>query len=263
MTAMLLAALGASLFGSLHCVGMCGPFVGFYAGSSPGSRGSAALFGHLGYHGGRLVTYLALGAAAGVFGRGLNLVGEGARVPHAAAILSGALMIVWGGVGLLRALGVRLGQGGAAARVAAPLRRVARGAAGRPPAVRGALLGLLTTLLPCGWLYAFVLASAGTGSAFRGLAVMGAFWLGTVPLLLGLGLGLARLARPLGRALPVLTALVVLGLGVAGLLRRGLMVSPVEAARTPAAVHAPNAAASSQTPEWAAPSVPACHHADR
>ena len=38
MTALLVTVLAASLVGSLHCVGMCGPFVAFYSGAD-GSSG--------------------------------------------------------------------------------------------------------------------------------------------------------------------------------------------------------------------------------
>ena len=40
MTGLLLTVFAASLVGSLHCVGMCGPFVAFYSGSD-GSSGPA------------------------------------------------------------------------------------------------------------------------------------------------------------------------------------------------------------------------------
>jgi hypothetical protein len=40
------------------------------------------------------------------------------------------------------------------------------------------------------------------------------FWIGTVPMLVGVGLGARRLARPFARHLPVASALAVLVLGV-------------------------------------------------
>ncbi len=45
-----------------------------------------------------------------------------------------------------------------------PLGGLLARARGRPPVVRAATVGLLTTLLPCGWLYTFVFAAAGTGA---------------------------------------------------------------------------------------------------
>jgi sulfite exporter TauE/SafE len=80
--------------------------------------------------------------------------------------------------------------------------------------VRAGALGLLTTLLPCGWLYAFVVTAAGTGHPARGALVMTAFWLGTLPVMIGVGLGAQRMFGPLRRRLPVVSAaaLVVIGL---------------------------------------------------
>jgi sulfite exporter TauE/SafE len=85
---------------------------------------------------------------------------------------------------------------------------------GHPPVSRALLLGLLTTLLPCGWLYAFVATAAGTGSAPAAMLVMGAFWLGTVPLLAGLGLATQRAFGPLRRHLPAVTAAALMIIGL-------------------------------------------------
>ena len=43
---------------------------------------------------------------------------------------------------------------------------------------------------------------------------MATFWLGTVPVLVGLGAAASRLAGPMCRRLPVLSAAVVLALGL-------------------------------------------------
>ena len=203
------AVLAASLLGSPHCAGMCGGFVCFYSGQGSGSRWSS----HLAYNGGRLLSYLGLGVAAGIFGAGVDRIGAAAGWARPAAIAAGTLMIVWGGVTLLRARGIRISL----PRLRA-LPRVSRLLVERlrdhPPAVRALLLGLFTTLLPCGWLYAFVATAAGTGSVPAAMAVMGAFWLGTVPVLAGLGLASQRAFGPLRRHLPAITAaaLVIIGL---------------------------------------------------
>ena len=203
------AVLAASLLGSPHCAGMCGGFVCFYSGQGGGSRWSS----HLAYNGGRLLSYLGLGVAAGMFGAGVDRIGAAAGWARPAAIAAGTLMIVWGGVTLLRARGIRIPL----PRLRA-LPRVSRLLVERlrdhPPAVRALLLGLFTTLLPCGWLYAFVATAAGTGSVPAAMAVMGAFWVGTVPVLAGLGLASQRAFGPLRRHLPAIpaAALVIIGL---------------------------------------------------
>ena len=47
----------------------------------------------------------------------------------------------------------------------------------------GFLVGLLTALLPCGWLYTYVTASIATRNPFTGTMVMFLFWLGSLPAL--------------------------------------------------------------------------------
>ncbi|HEY0971648.1 MAG TPA: sulfite exporter TauE/SafE family protein, partial [Gemmatimonadales bacterium] len=71
-----LAVLVASLVGSPHCAGMCGPFVCFYAGAGAGARPVARWAAHAAYNGGRLLSYLALGALAGTLGAGLDAAGS-------------------------------------------------------------------------------------------------------------------------------------------------------------------------------------------
>ena len=203
------AVLAASLLGSPHCAGMCGGFVCFYSGQGGGPR----WYTHLAYNGGRLLSYLGLGVAAGLLGAGFDRLGTGAGWTRPAALAGGILMIAWGGIALLRARGVRIPLPRAPA-----LQRASRGLfarlQNRPPAIRALLLGLLTTLLPCGWLYAFVATAAGTGSVPAATAVMGAFWLGTVPVLAGLGLASQRAFGPLRRHLPAITAAALMIIGL-------------------------------------------------
>jgi sulfite exporter TauE/SafE len=95
------------------------------------------------------------------------------------------------------------------------------------PVPRALSIGLLTALLPCGWLYLFAVVAAGTASPWRGAAVMAAFWLGSVPILVALGIGVQALAGTLGRRLPLVSAVVILLLGVSTLVLR--MQTPAEA----------------------------------
>lgn len=108
-------------------------------------------------------------------------------------------------------------------------------------AIRAWLTGLVTTLLPCGWLYVFVATAGGAGSVRGGMLVMAAFWLGTVPALVAVGLGAQRLFAPLRVRLPMLSPAIVL---VMGLLTISGRFAPHRAGSTPAgatASAAPNA----------------------
>jgi hypothetical protein len=208
MIALLASVLGSSLLGSLHCAGMCGGFV--CAVSTPGR----ALATQAAWHAGRGAAYLALGLAAGVVGQGLDRSLAAIGLSHAAAIAAGALLMGWGLVALVRSLGVLPARAAAASPVAHAIASGLRGARAWPPVARSLAVGGLTALLPCGWLWAFVATAGGTGEPVRGALVMLAFWVGTLPALLGVGLAAGRALEPLRRRLPALAAaaMVVVGL---------------------------------------------------
>jgi uncharacterized protein len=214
------SVLIASLLGSLHCVGMCGGLVGMYA-AGPAEPARARWSPHAAYHLTRLAAYMLLGALAGGLGSLLDLAGARAGLGSLGVLLTTLTLASWGLPRLLRLRGERrtlqLGRRPARAGVLAQRAQrllVALGARVRrwPPVARAGALGLSSALLPCGWLYAFVVLAAGTGSAAGGAALLLAFWLGTVPALLGLGIGLSRLSAPLRAHLPRLSVALVLAL---------------------------------------------------
>lgn len=211
MTALVLSVLGASLLGSPHCAAMCGGFACFFSGEA-GARPSR--WTHATYHAGRLLAYALLGAAAGWAGAGFDLAGRMAGLQRPAAVVAGGLMILWAAATLAAALGVWRGATGAPAGVRRLFARAMTALADRPPMARAATIGVLTALLPCGWLYVFVATAAGTASVAGGALVMATFWLGTVPILAGIGALAQRAAGPLRARLPVVTAAALLVLGV-------------------------------------------------
>ena len=208
---MLAAIFVSSIFGSLHCLAMCGPLVGL-------TRGGLRLA--IVHALGRLTTYATLGVAAGLVGSAIDLAGDLGAVQRAATIVAGTAILGWG-----------LYQLGVAAGWLHPKRRPASTAFGSalvkirtPRAVRRAwLVGVLTGLLPCGWLWAFVVTAAGTGHATDGALVMIAFWLGTVPAMVGLLAVAGPLLDRVRRRMPAITAvvLIVLGVGTLALSWRG------------------------------------------
>ena len=220
MTTFLVTVFVASVVGSLHCIGMCGPFVAFYSGSD-GSGGARRLLSHASYSGGRLFTYAIFGLAAGAVGAALDVAGSLAGFQRIAAIVAGVTMIVWGVLALLQLRGVRIFKHGSGnGRIAGIMRRGFSLVSDKPPIVRAGAVGLLSGFLPCGWLWAFVVTAAGTGSAWKGAAVMTAFWAGTVPALLAVGLGSQLVSAPLRRHVPVVTAILLVALGLYAILGR-------------------------------------------
>lgn len=203
----------AGLLGSAHCAGMCGSFACLASGGDA-SRGPHALRSSAGYNLGRLASYATLGAIAGAAGAGLDRAGSIAGLARPAAIVAGILLILWGAASLLSALGVRVPVLDIPPALATRIARAVRAVQERPPMVRSLAVGALSAALPCGWLYAFVATSSAAGSVVGGMAVMIAFWLGTLPMMVAVGMGAQRLLGPFRRRLPVLTAsmLVILGL---------------------------------------------------
>lgn len=219
MTALLATVFVASLVGSLHCAGMCGGFVAFYSGAD-GSGGARRLLSHGAYSGGRFVAYSILGLAAGAIGAALDLAGSLAGVQRIAAIAAGVVMVLWGIFALLQIAGVKVFKHGSGSSVSKWLGRGISLVGRRPPIVKAATVGLLSGVLPCGWLWAFVVTAAGTGSALGGVAVMAVFWAGTVPILLALGLGAQIISVPLRRHIPAITAVILVALGLYAIIGR-------------------------------------------
>jgi uncharacterized protein len=259
----LLAVLAASLLGSVHCVAMCGGFATVAGGAATGRR--ATWRGTAAYQGGRLLGYLGLGAAAGLFGAGLDVAGGALLgLQRAAALLTGGTLVVlaiaslWPRRGLGRGLGrdpgaaaadrERLVALGAAPRRVPRLRRWLVGhLRGGGPWGAGAV-GLGSALLPCGWLWGYVLVAAATGAVLPAAAVMLVFWAGGLPALLSVGAAAAWLRPRLGRHAPRLVAAIMLALGVLALAGK-LGPTPVATDRTtdspaapaPAPCHGPHA----------------------
>ena len=203
-----LAALLAGLFGSTHCLAMCGG-IATALGTVPGRRspGRALL-----YHGGRLVSYATAGATAGALGAA---AGFALAVSSWSALLrlGTALMVIL--IGLDISLGAGTATywlraperwGGRLWRRLAPARRLPLPSA---PYARALLLGLLWCWLPCGLVYSVLLAAALAGGAAGGAFTMLGFGLGTLPAMSALTYAGARLPRRDGLAARLLGALLV------------------------------------------------------
>jgi sulfite exporter TauE/SafE len=166
------------LGGAGHCLGMCLPFVLIverrFGTGRPSVRGVGA---QLQYAGGRVFTYVVLGAVAGAAGSVLQLAGGLVGLQRAAAIVAGSALILSGAASLA---GVGWATGPGAGRWFGWLGGLGSGGRlGRPWA-----MGLALGLLPCGLVYSALIAAAGLGSPVAGAAGLLVFGLGTVPALL-------------------------------------------------------------------------------
>jgi sulfite exporter TauE/SafE len=181
-------ALPASLFlaglaSGVHCAGMCGGIAGGFAIIHPGGIWKRQLL----FNAGRLASYAMAGAACGAVGAAAYAAG--ALPAQAALYFVASLVVILAGAQL--------------AGLPLPLRRletlvlpvwrrlqplVAHLARANPFAA-----GLAWGWLPCGLVYAALVAAALAGDAARGALAMLAFGLGTLPWLLAAGVAAARL----------------------------------------------------------------------
>lgn len=216
--ATLAAVLLASLAGSPHCAGMCGVFVAMACGFDR-SKPRLHIRLQLAYHGGRLVGYATLGVIAGALGSAIDLGARAAGLQHAAAILAATTMLLVGGAWLLREAGVRLPHVKTPAAIRNGFRAGVAKADRFGPTGRALTMGLLTALLPCGWLWAFAIIAAGTASPLWGAAVMAVFWIGTVPILAAVGFGAGALRSRLGPKVRTIAALAMIAIAAVTVLR--------------------------------------------
>lgn len=221
MGAALVGVFVASVLGSGHCAGMCGPIMLFAIGSLDDAterRAPPKWRIHSAYHLGRALGYVALGTAAGAAGAAIDLGGSFVGLQRVAGIVFGVMMVLMGAGLIAASLGSGFKFGLALPKLPTAhqrlIERLHRFAMRWPATPRAWMVGLLTPLLPCGWLYMYVFAAAGTGSPLWGGAVLAAFWAGTVPMLAGVGVGIEALSAPLRKRLPLVSGLVVVVLGL-------------------------------------------------
>ncbi|HXJ88394.1 MAG TPA: sulfite exporter TauE/SafE family protein [Candidatus Binatia bacterium] len=177
------------LVSSLHCVQMCGPIVLAYSVALESAQSPAIpslLQNHIAYHTGRILTYSALGALAGVVGAMLGVVGRLAGFGQILAVVAGGLMILVG-LSLFGLIPASIIQS-KLFRVPSSIFRSIGKLLSTPGLKNRFALGLALGFLPCGLIYAALLKATASGSALGGALAMLAFGLGTSGALLVLGL---------------------------------------------------------------------------
>ncbi len=210
--------LSTGFFMSLgHCVGMCGPLIGAYALAQGGQRHRflSLLPAMVIYHTGRLTSYAVIGLIFGLIGSATRLDG-GRSLQGGLSLVAGVLMLLLG-LGLMGWLPTqRWVESG----------RLGRLIGGRIQTLLGTrrvggryLLGVANGFLPCGPVYAMALGTVAAARPLAGAGAMAIYGLGTLPVLLALGLGAGRLAPSLARHFTRIGALLVVLIGIQLILR--------------------------------------------
>jgi len=161
------------LFGSVHCVGMCGPLA--FAVPTFRDRWWLLVLDKVFYNAGRIITYTFLGLLIGLIGRALWLNG----LQQGVSLLSGLLIIL---AGFSRIFKVRMAGSGFLSSFLLPVNRMLSYAlqhrAGH------FIIGLLNGFLPCGFVYIALVGAINTSSPVASAQYMFWFGVGTFPLML-------------------------------------------------------------------------------
>lgn len=161
------------LFGSVHCIGMCGPLA--FAIPSFHSRWWMVIADKLIYNTGRVLTYTFLGFLIGLLGKQLWLAG----LQQSVSIISGVLIIV---AGFSRMFKIKFSQSRLMPVLLAPIQKVIRYALNHQAGHLA--VGLLNGFLPCGFVYLALIGAVNTSSPSASAQYMLWFGLGTFPLML-------------------------------------------------------------------------------
>lgn len=203
-----LPILVASLLGSGHCVGMCGGFVALYSHGAVHATGAGDrvhLLPHMMYNAGRLLTYLFLGTLAASIGASLDSFSGVGRL---SSLIVGIMLITTGVAQLW--IGHLMLSSRMAEIMGRKLRAVVLPVFRLPKVLRPLLIGLVTTLLPCGWLYTFVALALASADPATAAGIMVLFWLGTLPAMALTGILAQSVTGKLIRHVPRITALLVI-----------------------------------------------------
>ena len=213
-----------------HCLGMCGGIVAIYSARQPAQtaepgnkpRLSTRVAGFLPLHLGRITTYIFFGAVIGFAGSLLDQASGLIGWQGVFSVLVGAAMLLvsLSLVGILPPVEIVLNS---LTGSNSPFKKM-RGLFGKRSFFPTLALGLLWGFLPCGLVFAMLVVSARTQTAWGGALTMLAFGLGTVPTLLGFGLAANLLSPKLRGRLQIFAGVLILIFAVQTILR-GLAVA--------------------------------------
>ena len=229
----LLLVVAQGFLGSFgHCAGMCGPLTVSFSLSQQNNTSAnwkTSLAFHFLLNFGRVGSYVLVGSALGGVGSVVmasgQLAGVGSALRQVMAIITG-LMLIWFGLvqinpqflphlPLLHPI-----QGKLHRRLSSAMTALSLQTRWWTPAFLGAVWGLI----PCGFLYAAQIKAAETSNLWWGGATMLAFGLGTMPMMLGVGVSASRLSASKRSQLFRLGGWVTLAIGILTLLRSDAMV---------------------------------------
>jgi hypothetical protein len=173
-----LSALALGLFGSSHCIGMCGGISGAFGLANPAQQVKKNLALAVSFNLGRIFSYAFIGFIFGLFGALAN--DQFTAVSNTMRIVAAGLLVFMGlyvaGINSTITVIEKLGKG--IWRLIQPLTRRFIPVTNNTSAL---CLGGLWGWLPCGLVYSTLIWAASSGSAGQSAWLMFCFGLGTLP----------------------------------------------------------------------------------
>lgn len=160
------------LFGSIHCIGMCGPLA--FAIPTGDKRRWLFAWDKLVYQFGRIISYSLLGLLIGLIGKQLWLLG----LQRGVTIASGILILIAASSRLFKLSFTNSQRGN---RLFLAVNRMVVYAVNHRWG--HVFVGMLNGLLPCGFVYLALAGAINTSSAGGAMQYMFWFGLGTLPLM--------------------------------------------------------------------------------
>lgn len=214
MSPEILSAFAIGLFGSLHCIGMCGPIA--IALPVPNTSNISFVAGRLLYNIGRVITYSFLGAIFGLLGSRFVIAG----FQQGISITLGVIILIV--VLLPSKYKVKVTQHPLILKLSAPLKESIGTLFKKGTFSSMFLIGILNGFLPCGLVYVALAGAIASGDAISGAAVMVLFGLGTVPAMFAatifgkfINIGLRRKLNKLIPVFAIVLALIFILRGMA------------------------------------------------
>jgi sulfite exporter TauE/SafE len=172
---MLVSAFILGLFGSFHCVGMCGPI----AFMLPVDRSNTfkKITQIAIYHFGRLLAYSIIGLVFGLIGKSLYIFGFQQQL----TIIIGVLMILV--VLIPQQTFNKYNFSRPVYRLISKVKSALGSAMKKKTMDTFLTIGFLNGFLPCGLVYMALFAAIAGGNALNGILYMAVFGLGTIPLM--------------------------------------------------------------------------------
>jgi sulfite exporter TauE/SafE len=192
----------AGLTGSIHCIGMCGAFA-----STCASKTSALGF----YHIGRLISYSLLGLLGGLLGSLFIQLIENPIFQLIPSVVLGLGFIIFG-IRTLKTKQLKLSSPHFLQKKINNLYVLFFKTENL--SLRSFLLGISSSLLPCGLLYGVLIALVTFQNPITGVIGMASFCVGTMPALFVAPSAIAKIINPLKAKWPQFIAMTTTSVGV-------------------------------------------------